>query len=374
MSLGFVRVFTFLSSLLVTASLAAESLSLQPLADASALAPAPLKIGGRVVPTRNSDGAAAYRLQWPGVYFETAFSGKRAAIQVGEGNAIYQVRVDGAPALTLVKPAPGLYAVEGLADGAHTVRVTVVSENQANAVNFGGILVAAEAAPRATPALARRIEFIGDSHTVGYANTSTTRESAGDTVWLTTDNSQAFGPLVAAHFGAEYQVNAISGRGIVRNYNGGGGATLPQAHPFALFDGKTPVRETDWQPHVVVIGLATNDFSTPLNPGEKWKTRDELHADYEATYVAFVRELRARYPRAFFVLAANDMAEGEIQREVKKVAERLIASGEQRVAFVVYPAMELTAADWHPSLDDHQLMARTLIALLESRPDVWAER
>jgi hypothetical protein len=36
----------------------------------------------------------------------------------------------------------------------------------------------------------------------------------------TTDNSQAFGPKVAKHYAADYQVNAISGRGIVRNFNG----------------------------------------------------------------------------------------------------------------------------------------------------------
>ncbi len=369
----FVRAFTLLTSLMFTTALAAASLSLKPLADASALSPAPLKISGRVVETKDAAGAG-YRFQWPGMYFETAFSGARAAIRIGEGNAIYHVRVDDAPAIPLVKPAPGVYALEGLSGGEHIVRVTVVSENQGGAANFGGILVPADAAARATPALARRIEFIGDSHTVGYGNTSTTRESGGDLVWRTTDNSQAFGALVAAHFGADYQANAISGRGIVRNYNGGGGSTLPEAYPFALFDGKTPVAETGWQPHVVVIGLATNDFSTPLNPGEKWKTREELHADYEATYVAFVQQLRARYPHAFFILAANDMSEGENAREVKKVADRLIASGEKRVAFVQYPTMELTACDWHPSLNDHRKMADTLIELLESRPDVWSVR
>src|SRR5690606_5517186 len=174
-------------------SCAAESLSLQPLADTSGLSPAPLRIVGRVVEANNDQDASAsngdtmYRFQWPGVYFETAFQGPRAALRLGEGDAIYWIRVDDAPGLKLVKPAPGVYALEGLSDGAHTLRVEVASENQDRAPTFGGILVPADANAHAPAPRQRMIEFIGDSHTVGYGNTSPTRDSAGDKVWRTTD-------------------------------------------------------------------------------------------------------------------------------------------------------------------------------------------
>ena len=372
MSSRFVRALALSASLTMSLSFAAaDSFSIEPLADASALSPAPMKIGGRVVTVKREDGSAAYRFQWPGVYFETAFTGARAAFRIGEGDAIYRVRVDDNTGSKLVKPAPGVYVLEGISEGAHTLRIDVVSENQGGAASFGGVLVPSGAAAQAPAARRRTIEFIGDSHTVGYGNTSPTRESGGDQVWLTTDTSQAFGPLVAAHFGADYQVNAISGRGIVRNYNGGAGTTLPEAYPFAWFDGRTPVADRGWKPQIVVIGLGTNDFSTALNPGEKWPTRDALHADYEASYVAFVQRLRARVPDAFVILAANDMADGEIQQEVKKVVERLQAAGDRRVGLVEYPPMELTACDWHPSLADHRKMAQALIDYIESRSDLW---
>jgi len=365
-----------MAPLLVSAVLAAEepALSLEKLADAPAFAAAPLHIGGRVVAVDDAAGGPAYRFQWPGEYFETAFSGSQVCIRIGEGDAIYHVRVDNASAATLVKPAPGVYAVRGVAPGMHTLRVEVASESQAAPAVFGGILAPADSAAHAPPARSRRIEFIGDSHTVGYGNTSPTRQCTPQQVWLTTDTSQAFGPLVAAHFDADYEINAISGRGIVRNYNGGPGATLPVAYPYALFDGRTPAADAGWQPQVVVVGLGTNDFSTALNPGEKWKTRDELHAGYEATYVAFLRSLRARHPDAFFILAATDMAEGEIAAEARKVADQMRAAGDARVAFVAYPPLELTACDWHPSLADHRKMAQTLIDYLEARPDVWSRR
>lgn len=365
-----------IASLLLSTARAAEApvLSLEKLAAAPAFAAAPLHIGGRVVAIDAAAVGPAYRFQWPGEYFETAFSGSLVCIRIGEGDAIYHVRVDGGSAATLVKPAPGVYAVRGVAPGTHTLRVEVASESQAAPAVFGGILAPADAAAHAPAARARRIEFIGDSHTVGYGNTSPKRECTPAQVWLTTDTSQAFGPLVAAHFDADYEVNAISGRGIVRNYNGSPGATLPAAYPFALFDGRTPVADAGWQPQVVVVGLGTNDFSTALNPGEKWKTRDELHADYEATYVAFLQLLRARHPDAFFILAATDMAEGEIAAEARKVAERMHSAGDARVTFVAYPPLELTACDWHPSLADHRKMAQTLIDYLEVHPDVWGGR
>ncbi len=334
------------------------------------LAAAPLTVGGRVVATAAAAGTS-YRFQWPGISFDAAFTGQRAYVQIGEGNAIYHLIVDGRPIVKLTKPTAGWYELAGLPPGRHTVRVEVASENQGGAAVFGGLWVPRGTKTERPSRSSRQIEFIGDSHTVGYGNTSTTRECSGDGVWLTTDTSQAFGPLTAKHYGADYRIHAISGRGIVRNYNGGGGEPLPKAYPFALFDRQTPADDAGWHPQVIVIGLGTNDFTTPLNPGEKWQTRDELHADYERTYVAFVQQLRARHPQAFFLLTATDMAEGEIQAEVKKVVAQLEASGEKRLAFIAYNQLELTACDWHPSLADHRFMSAAVRSFLDARPEVW---
>ena len=152
-------------------------------------------------------------------------------------------------------------------------------------------------------------------------------------MWATTDNTQAFGPLTANHYQADYRVNAISGRGVVRNYNGSAGDTLPVAYPYLLFDKKQQDTESNWKPQVIVIALGTNDFSTPLNPGEKWKTKDELHADYEATYLRFLKDLRAKNPDAYIILWATEMANGEIESEVKKVADQAKAQGETKLTF-----------------------------------------
>jgi lysophospholipase L1-like esterase len=226
--------------------------------------------------------------------------------------------------------------------------------------------------PAAAPVRARQIEFIGDSYTVGYGNTSGKRQCTGEEIWATTDTSQAFGPLTAKHYDADYQINAYSGRGIVRNWDGGAGAPLPKLYPYALFDGKTVYQKSvSWAPQIIVIGLGTNDFSTQLHGGEKWNGRDALHADYEATYVKFVQTLRAENPQAFFILMASDQMDGEFQAEVKKVITSLQAKGESRIAFVGFSGLDYMACNWHPSTADDMLVSQNLITFIDAHPELW---
>lgn len=237
---------------------------------------------------------------------------------------------------------------------------------------FGGFAIPKNEKPLAPPHRARQIEFIGDSHTVGYGDTSPTRKCSEAQVWATTDTSQAFGPLVAAHYSADDQVNAISGHGIVRNYNGSPGDPVPVAWPYILFDKKNLYNDPAWQPQIIVIALGTNDFSTPLNPGEKWKTRDELHANYEAAYLRFLETLRATNPHAYFILWATDMADGEIESEVHNVFNRWKALGETRVAFLPINGLTFTACNDHPSLADHQTIAAGLEQAIDAVPGIWS--
>ncbi|MFN3433487.1 MAG: GDSL-type esterase/lipase family protein [Sphingomonas sp.] len=327
----------------------------------------PLRIGGRA--ERTSDG---WRRQWPGTYFEGAFRGRQALLRVGPGEVILHVLVDGTPAATLVKPAPGLYRIAGLADGRHRLRVEVASESQAAPTTFGGLFADAGAAPLpAPPALSRGIEFIGDSHTVGYGNTSASRDCTQDQVWATTDTSQGIAGVTARRYGAEYRVHAISGRGVVRNYDGFAADKVPEAYPFTLFDKAAAADDAGWDPQLIVIALGTNDFSTALKPGEPWKDRAALHADYEARYMTFVRALRTKHPRAHVLLWATDLAEGEIAAEERRVVARLSAGGMRDVGFVQAPKLALTGCHFHPSVADDRLIADAIARYVDAHPGIW---
>jgi len=150
--------------------------------------------------------------------------------------------------------------------------------------------------------------------------------------------------------------------------------TLPAAYPFTLFDKATRYVDPAWRPRLFVIALGTNDFTTALHPGEPWKTREALHADYEQRYVDFVKRLRARDPDAHVVLWATDMANGEIAAEVGKVVARLKAEGQRNVAFVPITGLALTGCNSHPSTADDVRIAAKLSGYIDAHPEMWVRR
>ncbi|GAA0738990.1 SGNH/GDSL hydrolase family protein [Sphingomonas japonica] len=309
--------------------------------------------------------------QWPGTYFETAFTGPAIWFRVGEGEVNLRVTIDGVAA-PLTRPEPGMYRIDASGMGPHRVRIDVISESQAGPTTLGGFFATSGTRAVPMPPRARQIELIGDSHSVGYGNTSPTRECDDAAVWATTDTAQGIGGLLAKRYDADVQVNAISGRGVVRNYGGFAGDTLPQAYPFALFDKGERAADSEWQPDVFVIALGTNDFTTPLKAGEQWPDRAALHADVEARYAEFVNALRAAHPDAFLVLWSTDMADGEIEAEVRKVAERLKAGGERRIAFVPMRGLTLAGCHAHPSVADDRVIAGAVAAAIDAA-GIWGE-
>jgi len=355
--------------LMALAAAPAPAPKIEKLAEPPAHAkPLRLHIVGRTIAV--ADG---YQRQWPGTYFEAAFRGSDAWLKIGAGAVSLRIRVDQGAPVPLVKPVPGFYRLTDLSPGKHGIRVDVVSESQAEPTIFGGIYVPIGRALPAPAPRKRQIEFVGDSHTVGYGNTSDTRECTQEQVWQTTDTSRGLAALTAAKYGADYQVDAISGRGIVRNYNGSPGATLPQAYPFALLDKTHRYRARGWRPQVVVVALGTNDFSTPLHAGEPWPTREALHADYERTYVAFLRSIRANHPRAFILLWATDMADGEIASEVARVVAALKDGGERRIAAATVENLAASSCHYHPSLADDAKIADGISRALDRQGDIWGK-
>jgi lysophospholipase L1-like esterase len=242
------------------------------------------------------------------------------------------------------------------------------------ATEFGGFFAGADAVPARLSRRARAIEFIGDSHTVGYGNMSATRQCSEDEVWRLTDTSRGIAALLAARYGADYQVNAISGRGVVRNYDGFAGDTLPQAYPFKLFNKSQLARNPAWRPQVIAVALGTNDFSTPLKAGEKWKSREELRSDFVASYVKFLRQLRSRNPRAQIVVWATDLSDGEIRTHAAKAVERLRSTGVKRVGFVPVSGLAMSGCNFHPSLEDDRKITNALATYLDAQPGAWTAR
>jgi lysophospholipase L1-like esterase len=320
---------------------------------------------GRVEPRA---GAAGWRYQWPGTYFEARFAGGAVYVDLGGGDKHARVSVDGHEVADLLRPQARLLRIHGLAPGEHEVRVDIVSESADGVQTFGGFAVPGRAFVRTPRTRERAIEFIGDSYTVGYAAASGSRECGDDEIWRSTDNSLAFGPQVARHFGADYRILAISGRGMVRNYANGAGDTLPVAYGRLLPGDELSAEASDdpaWSPQLIVIGLGTNDFSLPVGAGEPWRDAAALASAFEWRYVEFARALHRRHPSARMLLLASDAGDGAAERAIARVRSRLAGEGiEVGEVFSLGP-LALEACNWHPSRVEQAAIAHRLAAAIE---------
>lgn len=334
-------------------------------APAAAQAPLALNVGGRVVV--ESGGAMSFG--WPGVYFESRFRGTAVRVRFEAPAEHMRLLIDGEERARFERPGAVDLLLDRLPPGEHVVRLEKLTESQTGGGRFFGFYPAAATEGLQPPRRTRQIEFIGDSYTVGYGNGSPTRDCSPRQVHATTDTQQAFGPLVARRFDADYRIHAYSGFGIVRNYAGNvRNLSLPTIYPRLRPDDAAQAETADprWHPQLIVINLGTNDFSTPLRRGERWPSQEALRTAWRQAYADFVRRLQAQHPRARFILMGSDPFFGELEQVAAILAGQ--------VAALRFGGLDLTGCSWHPSLEDHRRLAARLAAAIEAIPGLWRER
>ncbi|MDX2824842.1 SGNH/GDSL hydrolase family protein [Streptomyces ipomoeae] len=360
---------------LVTAAAAGLVTAVAPPSEA-ATAQARFHTVGRV--KRDADGSVRYT--WPGISFEGRFRGTGIGVVLDDSDNDYDVQIDGTTTATLVTPGRTTSWIGGLADTEHRVRLVKRTESPWAAGRFGGFVAAPGGVILARPrARSRQIEFIGDSNTAGYGNVSGTRDcSSNGGVNRNSNADLAFGALTARSLDADHQINAYSGRGMVRNYNGGSpGTDFRTYYDRALLNVEGDVwrKPATWRPQVVVVGLGINDFSTPLNPGERWTTEAELIAAYETAYHGFLDKLRARHgPRTFIVVGATRVGStNAFAQTAERIARTRNGQGDHRVGYWYYGDADLDhlGCDWHPSARDHRIISGLLTDYLATLPLRW---
>ncbi len=177
----------------------------------------------------------------------------------------------------------------------------------------------------------RLIEFVGDSFTVGYA---AAENAAGEISWSTAaeDVTGTYAKLVADAFKSDYNVTAISGRGIVRNYEGGTSKRIPEIYSF-VDQYNLPNVPYDFaeQPDVIVINLGDNDASG----NNASLTGDEVTAGT----VDFLKQVREKNPDAVIIWAfglINTKFAPNIEAGVKEMNE----AGDDKIYYLAFDGVD----------------------------------
>ncbi len=328
-----------------------------------------------------SAGGNAYVNQWPGVYFEASFTGKTVWLKFIDAANIFRLYIDNLKPITLSEPGKSEVKISGLGQKSHKLRLEKITESIDGYGEFDGFYTQNSTAAAAPNIRKKSIEFIGDSGMTGYGIHSSTRVCTKDEIRLRTDTQAAYPALIAKHYNADYQINAISGRGMVRNYDGfSPGEEMKGIYPFTFFNQSSPYNNTNWKPQIIIINLGANDFSTPVKPTEKWKDTEALAADYLAQYSAFLSDIFARNPDANLIIAFQDYKNSSdpVINSLPDAAEKLLVvstrnAGFRSVKFIrVHDLGEDDAAcDYHNSISDHKKIAAWWITYLDTHPELW---
>lgn len=302
---------------------------------------------------------------WSGSAIEASFHGPRIGFRLIDGTADFDVEIDNESAVT-IRPdfeTREFIIREDLSEDIHTIRIIRRSENHYTTCIFRGFYLADGkdlAEPPDPPE--RRIEFIGDSYTVGYGNESPGRTCSQDQLREYTNTNRSFPSIVTRAFGAQSMILGWSGAGMVRNY-GYSKKRSPKPYPYHYNRTLGEVESTQWDftryiPDLVVICLGTNDFSTEPHPDDTM---------YIGDYHNFINRIYGNYPNASVLCVATH--NGPCVDYVKSVVdEQNTQHGHERVYYTEFPdPLSMQGCDWHPTVEDDERIAGVLIDVIKEK-------
>jgi lysophospholipase L1-like esterase len=332
----------------------------------------------------------------PAAYAKARFSGTAVSVKLedefrwGKRN-YFDVIVDAGSECerrAKIKPVPGTTeypAIWGLANGEHTVEFVKRTESSIGNVTFRGFGFKGEVgAPLEAPT--RKVQVIGDSINAGvgadlpakedYPDGATFESLCAEETWGVPyhNANKGFGALTARYFGAEYQLAAVSGIGLLRTYSSNPVddlRPLPEVYDSVLLqDPESPPWDPkSFVPDLVLLALGTNDFS----PGDDIEKHPRVAVDdYVAAYIEFIDKLRsdAYYPDAKFLLLGSPMLGDKypemtdtfrtnLQTAIAAIEEHYVSEGVDAVKSLDIDRQINRGCSQHPSGAEHAQIAGT---------------
>lgn len=249
---------------------------------------------------------------------------------------------------------------------AHQLTITYIGEGYHTRPEFHGFILNNNTfliSPVSLPS--RKIEFIGNSITCGYgieaadASAPYTEETAN--YYLT------YAAKTARWLKAQAYVVARSGIGVYRNYNGpktGDAVNMNTEYKYTmLYDDSQLWDFTRFTPDVVCVNLGTNDTST------EGADSTLLAKGFYNLY----KQIRSHYPDAKIIFLSGCMMKGNALKMAKDAMDstmRLaLSNGDTnvyRLDFETHDGSLGYGASWHPSMKQHDVMAKQLTSYLKS--------
>jgi lysophospholipase L1-like esterase len=246
----------------------------------------------------------------------------------------------------------------------HTARLFKRTESIVGQSTFKGfVLSPGGTIENPPPRLERRIEFVGDSITAGYGVEG---DSPTCPFSVATENvGRSYAAMVAEAVGAEMMITAVSGLGVIRNYNDPemiGRDAMTVRYGRALANEPVPLWNFQrWRADLVVINLGTNDFSTHPQPTE---------IVFVQAYIDLLNDIRHQYPFASIMAMAGpilpDYAAGYVETAVHHMNS---AQSDHHIHFLHMPNNLVMpddyGCDYHPNVSGQQKIAAVLIPKIQ---------
>lgn len=302
--------------------------------------------------------------EWPGSLIEIRFEGARLDVTISDsGNNRLIVEIDGKPRPLEMKSGKHTYSVlDDESPANHTVRLIKGTESAFGRTSVTGIWTDGKFMPPITGR--RRILVLGDSISAGYGvegpDTECGFEANFENQYLT------YAAVAARTLDADVVTLAVSGAGLIRNYNGDTKTTMAQLLYRLLpsYSLPAPLPSAD----VVVVHLGTNDFADGARP-----------SGFIDAYEALLKDVRSTSPEAMIYAAMGPMLRPEDQDAAVAVIKAAVAArhreGDDNVAMIRFgwqTDFDDLGCDWHPNVKAHARMAIELEQRI--REDVgWGE-
>ncbi|WP_371395932.1 GDSL-type esterase/lipase family protein [Fretibacter rubidus] len=310
-----------------------------------------LTVLGRHVAT--DDGL---KMGWPGSGLALSFHGQTFSIEIeDDGHGIMDVVINGQEHTPLkLKAGVHRYSVVDVTKSANfDVSVTRRTEVfDTGLFTIRASMIDGRLLNRDRPN--RKILFMGDSITAGFGVRGTTKDCEYDP--STNAPLQAYASLTADTLAAEAQLIAISGRGVVHNWDANPAPVMPMQIDYALPDDVAgPLWDhSKFTPDVIVTTLGTNDWSV-INPG-----RDK----FRSGYLHMLRNFRTRFPAAHIVTVNGPLLGGEKGAAIRDGIDFAMDAMADNEISTLDVSLSNTGIKWscnsHPGRDSMAKIAREL--------------